>query len=65
MGSLKIQPLFVILKSTIIHLRVCRTMRINKFISESGKSSRRGADKLISEGRITINGKVAQIGSPG
>ncbi|WP_413305009.1 23S rRNA pseudouridine(2604) synthase RluF [Bacillus sp. 1P10SD] len=38
-------------------------MRINKFISESGKSSRRGADKLISEGRVTINGKVAQIGS--
>ncbi len=38
-------------------------MRINKFISESGKSSRRGADKLISEGRVSINGKVAQIGS--
>lgn len=38
-------------------------MRINKFISESGKSSRRGADKLISEGRVTINGQVAQIGS--
>nr|WP_179301798.1 23S rRNA pseudouridine(2604) synthase RluF [Neobacillus jeddahensis] len=38
-------------------------IRINKFISESGKSSRRGADKLISEGRVTINGKVAQIGS--
>ncbi|MGG3927498.1 23S rRNA pseudouridine(2604) synthase RluF [Metabacillus fastidiosus] len=38
-------------------------MRINKFISESGKASRRGADKLISEGRVTINGKVAKIGS--
>lgn len=38
-------------------------IRINKFISESGKASRRGADKLISEGRVTINGKVAQIGS--
>jgi 23S rRNA pseudouridine2604 synthase len=38
-------------------------MRINKYISESGKTSRRGADKLISEGRVTINGKVAQIGS--
>jgi 23S rRNA pseudouridine2604 synthase len=38
-------------------------MRINKFISESGKTSRRGADKLISEGRVTINGKVAKIGS--
>ncbi|MRX71217.1 23S rRNA pseudouridine(2604) synthase RluF [Bacillus lacus] len=38
-------------------------MRINKFISESGKASRRGADKLITEGRVTINGKVAKIGS--
>ncbi|WP_335872565.1 23S rRNA pseudouridine(2604) synthase RluF [Bacillus sp. 2205SS5-2] len=38
-------------------------MRINKFISESGKASRRGADRLITEGRVTINGKVAEIGS--
>lgn len=38
-------------------------MRINKYISESGKSSRRGADKLISEGKVTINGKLAKIGS--
>jgi 23S rRNA pseudouridine2604 synthase len=37
-------------------------MRINKFISESGQASRRGADKLISEGRVTINGKTAVIG---
>ncbi len=38
------------------------TIRINKYISEAGKASRRGADKLISEGRVTINGKRAQIG---
>ena len=38
-------------------------MRINKFISESGKASRRGADKLIAEGRVTINGSIAKIGS--
>lgn len=38
-------------------------LRLNKFISESGKASRRGADKLISEGRVTINGKVAKVGS--
>ncbi len=37
-------------------------MRINKFISESGKTSRRGADKLISEGQVTINGRLAKIG---
>lgn len=38
-------------------------MRINKFISEAGRSSRRGADKLITEGRVMINGKKATIGS--
>lgn len=38
-------------------------MRINKFISEAGKASRRGADKLVSEGRVFINGKRAQMGS--
>lgn len=38
-------------------------MRINKYISESGKSSRRGADRLIAEGRVLINGKKASIGS--
>ncbi|MGF2618372.1 23S rRNA pseudouridine(2604) synthase RluF [Rossellomorea vietnamensis] len=37
-------------------------MRINKFISEAGKASRRGADRLIEEGRVTINGKKAKIG---
>lgn len=38
-------------------------MRINKYISEAGKASRRGADKLIAEGRVTLNGKKAAIGS--
>ncbi len=38
-------------------------MRINKYISEAGKASRRGADKLITEGRVTVNGKKATIGS--
>ena len=37
-------------------------MRLNKFISDSGKASRRGADKLISDGRVMINGRVAKIG---
>ena len=37
-------------------------MRINKFISEAGKASRRGADKLINAKRVYINGKVAKIG---
>ncbi|MCM3087597.1 23S rRNA pseudouridine(2604) synthase RluF [Bhargavaea ginsengi] len=38
-------------------------MRINKYISESGKTSRRGADRLIEEGRVTINGKRVSIGT--
>ncbi len=38
-------------------------MRINKYLSESGKVSRRGADKLIIDGRVTINGKRVPIGS--
>ncbi|MBF4502093.1 pseudouridine synthase [Savagea sp. SN6] len=38
-------------------------MRINKFLSEAGITSRRGADKWIEAGRITINGELAQLGS--
>lgn len=38
-------------------------MRINKYIGESGKASRRGADRLINEGRVTINGEFAALGS--
>lgn len=38
-------------------------MRINKFLSETGVTSRRGADKWIEAGRITINGELASIGS--
>jgi 23S rRNA pseudouridine2604 synthase len=38
-------------------------MRINKFISEKGICSRREADKLIEQKRVTINGNTAQIGS--
>ena len=37
-------------------------MRINKFLSEAGIVSRRGADKWIEEGRITINGVKAELG---
>lgn len=40
-----------------------KTTRINKFISESGYTSRRQADRLIEEGRVRINGELAVIGS--
>lgn len=39
------------------------TTRINKFLSEVGFCSRRAADKLIEEGRVTINGKVPEMGT--
>ncbi len=37
--------------------------RLNKYISESGFSSRRGADKLIEENRVTINGSIPALGT--
>ena len=37
--------------------------RINKYLSEIGYCSRRRADKLIEEGKITINGKIPEKGT--
>ena len=37
--------------------------RINKYLSEVGYCSRRRADRLIEEGKVTINGNVTEIGS--
>lgn len=49
---------------TVLILKVgVNIMRINKFLSESGIVSRRGADKWIEEGKITINGELATVGS--
>lgn len=39
------------------------SIRINKYISEKGLCSRREADELIRQGKVTINGKRASIGS--
>ncbi|MEG1613326.1 MAG: pseudouridine synthase [Clostridia bacterium] len=33
-------------------------IRINKYLASSGVCSRRNADKLIEEGRVSVNGKV-------
>lgn len=44
------------------------TVRLNKYIGESGYCSRREADKLIEKGSVKINNKVAVMGdkvSPG
>ena len=39
------------------------TTRLNKYLSEAGHCSRRAADKLIDEGRVTINGIVPEMGT--
>ncbi|RZJ36117.1 MAG: 23S rRNA pseudouridine(2604) synthase RluF [Flavobacterium sp.] len=37
--------------------------RLNKFIGETGFCSRREADKLIEEGRVTVNGLIPELGT--
>lgn len=37
-------------------------MRINKFLAESGVASRRASDRLIEDGVVKINGKIANLG---
>lgn len=37
--------------------------RLNKYLSETGYCSRRKADTLIEQGRVTINGKVPELGT--
>lgn len=37
-------------------------MRLNKFLSTAGVASRRKCDELISQGKILVNGKIAEIG---
>ena len=39
------------------------SINLNKFISSTGICSRREAEKLIIEGRVTINGKPTQLGN--
>ncbi len=38
-------------------------MRLNKYISDTGYCSRREADRLVSERRVTVNGLPAGIGT--
>ncbi|MFO7863553.1 MAG: 23S rRNA pseudouridine(2604) synthase RluF [Salinivirgaceae bacterium] len=38
-------------------------IRINKYLSEVGYCSRRQADTLLEQGRVTINGKVPELGT--
>ena len=38
------------------------TVRLNKFLSEAGVCSRREADRLIENGKVTVDGKRAEMG---
>jgi len=44
-------------------MKEIQSTRINKYLSEVGYCSRRAADKLINEGRVTINGIVPEMGT--
>lgn len=37
-------------------------MRINKFLAECGVASRRACDKLIEDGKVKVNGRIASLG---
>ena len=38
-------------------------IRLNKYLSQIGYCSRRNADKLIKEGKVNVNGKIAELGT--
>jgi len=40
-----------------------KAVRLNKFIAESGRCSRREADALIASGQVTVNGQRAELGT--
>lgn len=44
-------------------MKEVQSTRINKYLSEVGYCSRRAADKLIEQGRVTINGTVPEMGT--
>ena len=37
-------------------------MRINKYLAKKGVATRRGADELVTQGKVLINGRVALLG---
>lgn len=38
-------------------------MRINKYLAQCGVASRRDCDKLVAEGRVTVNSRPADVGA--
>lgn len=53
------EPLFII----ALYRMNSDNVSLNKYISSSGFCSRREADKLIEQGRVTINGKKGKLGA--
>lgn len=49
-------------KKIIVHTDKTSDIRINKYISESGFCSRREADRLVEQGKVTIDGVKAGMG---
>lgn len=47
---------------TIIQKEKEKTTRLNKYLAECGICSRREADRLIEEGRVTLDGRRATLG---
>ncbi len=45
-----------------MHVENSKLTRLNKYLSEIGYCSRREADRLIDQGRVTINGEVPEMG---
>src|SRR5699024_9454594 len=43
-------------------VQVAEGIRLNKYLSDIGVCSRRAADRLAQEGRITVNGTAAEPG---
>lgn len=51
------------MKFTFLENKNEQSTNLNKFISSTGICSRREAEKLIIEGRVTINGKTTKLGN--
>lgn len=39
-------------------------MRIQKYLAQAGACSRREAERLVAEGKVTVNGHLATVGQP-
>ena len=50
-------------KQNFQQMKETQSTRINKYLSEVGYCSRRVGDKLIKEGRVTINGVAPEMGT--